>query len=66
MIALRMLVYVIVVIASAMLEVAIRGWLGTEVKHRSRGSGITYYIVSFLFAVLTWETLTWALRDPGG
>ena len=64
---LRMLIYVVVVIVGAMLEAAIREWLGTEIKHRSTGSGITYNVISFLFTVLTWEILTWALHgNPGG
>ncbi len=61
MVALRMLVWVVVVIASAKLESVIRVWLGTEVRHRSAGSGITYHVISFLFAVLGWEVLGWAL-----
>ena len=67
MIALRLLTYVVVVIVSAMLEAAIREWLGTEIKHRSIGRGITYNVISFLFTVLAWEVLTWALHgNPDG
>ena len=57
----RMLVYVAVVIAGAVINAAVREWLGTEIKHRSPSQGIVYSIISALITIAGWEVLTWAL-----
>jgi len=60
----RMLVYVVIMFAGAVITAAIREWLGTEVKHRSWGRGVIHNTISVLITIVGWEVFTWALYGP--